>query len=107
MYVFLNRRRGRLKLLLWQGDGSSLNYKRLEQGTFEYPRTLEDGSSTLLNWHELVLVLLGVELKSVTTRAVNSACLFTIRWTPKSGWPSARSMPVPSWTNWKPGCRRI
>jgi transposase len=68
VYVFLNRRRDRLKLLLWQGDGFALYYKRLEQGTFEYPRTSEDESSTLLNWHELMLILQGVELKSVTYR---------------------------------------
>jgi len=33
VFIFLNRRRTHIKLLLWEGDGFSIYYKRLEKGT--------------------------------------------------------------------------
>lgn len=37
VFIFMNRRRTQVKLLLWEGDGFSIYYKRLEKGTFELP----------------------------------------------------------------------
>lgn len=42
VFVFFNRRRDRIKLLLWDANGFWLFYKRLECGTFERLRV--DGS---------------------------------------------------------------
>ena len=36
-FVFINRRRDRLKLLTWEGDGFSIYDKCLERGGFQSP----------------------------------------------------------------------
>lgn len=37
LYLFFNRRRDCVKMLLWEGDGFVIFYKRLEVGTFAVP----------------------------------------------------------------------
>lgn len=58
LYVFLNRKRDRVKLIQWDGNGLWLHYKRLEQGTF---RHLDDGP--LISRAELSMLLEGIEWK--------------------------------------------
>jgi transposase len=45
-FVFRNRRGDRLKLLLWDGLGFWLLYRRLDQGRLHWPR-VEDGAVEL------------------------------------------------------------
>lgn len=68
LFVFLNRRRDRLKLMVWEPDGWTMFYKRLEAGTFERPRSAHDGVSLELDATDLALLLAGVELGSVKRR---------------------------------------
>lgn len=67
VFIFINRRRNQVKLLLWEGDGFSLYYKRLERGTYEVPST-GDGVSVTLRREELMLILQGISLRSVQRR---------------------------------------
>lgn len=68
VFLFVNRRRDRMKLLVWDRSGFVLWYKRLESGTFELPRPAEGEKSLILSWQKLVLILEGVKLDSVVQR---------------------------------------
>lgn len=68
LFVFFNKRRDGVKLLLWDHNGFWLFYKRLECGTF---RVLDgSGSATLLiDRAELSMLLEGIDLKASKRRA--------------------------------------
>lgn len=67
VFIFVNRRRDRIKLLMWEGTGFALYYKQLESGTFELPGG-GGGSSVELGRAELAMLLDGIELKSAKRR---------------------------------------
>jgi transposase len=66
LFVFLNRRRDRLKILLWEGDGLAIWYKRLESGTFALPAG--KGDSLTFTSAQLSLLLSGIDLKQTQPR---------------------------------------
>jgi hypothetical protein len=68
VFIFVNRRRNRMKLLVWDRSGFVLWYKRLESGTFELPRMREGARSVAVSWQKLVLILEGVKLDSAIQR---------------------------------------
>lgn len=61
IFIFINKKRNQVKLLLWEGDGLSFYYKRLERGTYECPQT--EGYN--LSATQLQLILQGIQLKSI------------------------------------------
>ncbi len=67
VFIFINRRRDRIKLLMWDATGFALYYKQLERGTFELPPEAQNGSLEL-NWSELVMLLEGIEIRSIKRR---------------------------------------
>lgn len=74
-FVFINRRRDRVKILTWDGSGFCIYYKRLERGTFELPQldrlnqqSGPDQQSIELSGSQLSLILAGIELSSVKQR---------------------------------------
>lgn len=72
MFLFINRRGDRVKLLYWSGDGYALWYKRLERGTFEMPVRVQGGSDTTprmeISASQMSLLLDGIELTSARRR---------------------------------------
>ncbi len=64
-FVFINRRKTHLKMLRWEGDGFSLYFKRLEQGTFEHLCGLDNYS---LSYEKLLLIMYGIKTKKVRRR---------------------------------------
>lgn len=69
IFIFFNRRRNQVKLLLWEGDGLSLYYKRLEKGTYELPSPIIETDSNGLTWQQLYFILQGVALQKIHFRA--------------------------------------
>jgi transposase len=69
LFVFLNRRRNRMKILVWQTSGFLLLYKRLERGTFKLPTVPDDGAKSLrIGAADLALMLEGIDLRGARRR---------------------------------------
>jgi transposase len=68
LFVFLNRRLDRIKLIHWDRDGLAIWMKRLERGTFQRPRCASDAAQVEMDATELTLLLEGIELTSVKRR---------------------------------------
>lgn len=69
LFVFLNRRQNRVKLLVWDRTGYLLLYKRLERGTFHLPTAPAPGRRHIeIDSGELGLMLEGVDLAKATRR---------------------------------------
>ena len=64
VFVFIGKRRNQIRLLQWDSDGFAMYIKKLERGTFEWPR----GHESLISSHQLTLLLQGVMLESVRMR---------------------------------------
>ena len=87
LFVFLNRRRDRVKLLVWDRTGYLLLYKRLERGTFCVPTQPPVGQRHVeLDAGDLGLLLEGVDLRGARRRA---------RWRRLPHPPAALASPAP------------
>jgi transposase len=68
VFIFINKPRNSMKLLVWDRSGFVIYYKRLEAGTFEMLSGCEEAKSIPMKWEELVMMLEGIALKSVKRR---------------------------------------
>jgi len=62
VFVFCNRRRNRIRCLLWDGSGFWLASKRLERATFDWPK--DPAAVAQMSLVQLRLLLEGFELRS-------------------------------------------
>ncbi len=66
LFMFINRRRDRLKILHFDGTGYLLFYKLLEAGTFEV--IASEGACIQIDSTQLAMLLGGVSLVGVRRR---------------------------------------
>ena len=69
LFVFTNRRRKLIKVLYWDGTGMWLMTKRLEQGTFFWPRAAQEGQVKLeLRPEAFALLTDGIDMHGAKPR---------------------------------------
>jgi len=68
VFIFINRRRDKIKLLHWQGIGFTLYYKRPEEGTFEPLEYDEQAGSITLSYAQIVMLVDGLSIKNIQKR---------------------------------------
>lgn len=70
VFVFFNRRRDRVKLLLWDGNGFWMLAKRLESGRFDAWRysSSEDDTHVEIDRARLMMLLEGIDAKKAKFR---------------------------------------
>ncbi len=68
VYIFINRSRNRMKMLVWEQGGFVLYYKRLEQGRFAKGKVRQGELSIEYTWQDLMLLVGGIEVNSIKRR---------------------------------------
>jgi transposase len=68
VFIFINRRRNKVKLLRWEQGGFILYYKRLESGTFELPKFKNNAISCQMDWTTLMLMVEGISIEKSKRR---------------------------------------
>jgi transposase len=62
VFLFLNRRRTQVKLLVWTRGGYTIVHKRLERGRFVFPERVDKAVTKVsIDAHELAMLLEGLE----------------------------------------------
>lgn len=83
VFLFLNRTRTQVKMLLWTRGGYTIVHKRLERGRFTFPAKVTPEAACIeIDAHELAALLEGLELKLSRAAA---------RWNPPLGAMPART----------------
>jgi transposase len=67
LFLFVNRRRDRIKVLYFDHDGLAIWYKRLEVGGFQVPDA-GDRDGIELDAAQLAMILSGIDLKTARRR---------------------------------------
>lgn len=74
VYIFVNRTKTQVKLLVWTRGGFTIVHKRLEKGRFSFTKDVHSGDKSVqIDVHELSMLLEGLEQKKGRSSA---------RWTP-------------------------
>jgi transposase len=74
IFLFLNRTRSQIKILMFTRGGYTILHKRLERGRFSFPGRLVEGAASVeVDVHELSMLLEGLEVGRTRSAA---------RWSP-------------------------
>lgn len=65
IFVFLNKRKTMVKLLVWTRGGFTIVQKRLERGRFAFPDQVHKGAKSVqIEEHELAMLLEGIDARN-------------------------------------------
>lgn len=67
-FIFINKPRTHLKLLVYEQGGFTIFYRRLEKGAFEVPAFDLDARSMQITSDQLHFILKGISLKQISYR---------------------------------------
>jgi transposase len=65
VFLFINKKRDKLKLLKWEPGGFVLYYKRLEEGTFSFPVLNEQKQCYEMRWPDFIMMVEGIDWQKV------------------------------------------
>lgn len=71
LFLFCGGKRDRMKAIFWEGDGFLLLYKRLEGGTFQWPRTTEEVREITSQQYRWLIEGLSIDQKKVIQKLDN------------------------------------
>ena len=61
LFLFCGRRRDRIKAMYWEGNGFVLLYKRLESGSFQWPRSEAEAKQLTAQQYRWLMEGLSIE----------------------------------------------
>jgi transposase len=67
-FIFINKPRTHLKMLIYEQGGFTIFYRRQEKGAFEVPAFNLDAQSMQLTSNQLHFILQGISLKGIKYR---------------------------------------
>lgn len=65
VFLFINKKGDKLKLLKWEPGGFVLYYKRLEEGTFSFPVLNEQKQCYEMRWTDFIMMVEGIDWQKV------------------------------------------
>ncbi len=70
LFVFVNQRRDRMKILYWGNTGYCIWYQQLQKGTYQLPdpQSLDNQETLEVTRSQLSLILDGIDLSSARQR---------------------------------------
>jgi transposase len=67
-FMFVNKRRDRLKIIWWDRDGLAIFMKRLEAGTVQKPLVGGNAKSLVIDQAQLAMLLTGIDVSNIHRR---------------------------------------
>lgn len=64
VFIFLNRNRTMIKVLVYEKKGFSIFYRRLDEGSFQLPAITDDQISYKMTTEQIMFLLSGVNLEA-------------------------------------------
>ena len=73
-FIFRNKQANKLKIILWEGSGFWLLYKRIEKGRFQFPKKIDQDMQLTPN--QLTWLLSGISIDQTTSMKAISPSAF-------------------------------